>query len=786
MRNLVFKKIYIENFKCHSEIDFDFENPRFTVITGANGKGKTSIIDALMWAIYDVTTKGRKADSVIRKRTGKNTSVILEFSVDSDNYKIENYRKHQKHGDSKLLFKNGTDVSGISRKDTNAIIESVIMPKDVFSNCLLFSQYIGKSFTELGQAGQANVLDAMLDIENYYDYRKKIVAKAKEVKIELDSIVSGIEPRKATIQELYDSRSRYLDLREAYKEEQEKKKKTLRDKIVSLEKEISSFNFDKDAISKYRVELEKLRDDISQLQTQLNLLDKQEAKDEEDLKEKYRSLKESKIQSISYEESKDISKLEQEKSNIQAELKQTGTREQAELSELGTKKAKRKNEVQNIYGPKIEEAVNLKYKYENHLSSLQQSYQTVENEISEQTKKLRSIVNGLKKETPSCYACGQEIKDETLEKIQKDEKQISSSLKDLENEKVDLSKRIKTGKVMINDQCSKVEALKKKETAEYSNIDSEYLDEMRSVALKFSNDKKIIHNKQIEVDQKIDKIEDKIDAKINEVSQKLYKDYRKELENIKEKHEDSRYKWSREISSLRKKESSIRSKIDSEEQKHRDYQQAQNSLGYAKEQLTQETNSKEAKDIENDIKQIDDKLTHYEKELLTFEHNISKFERKLEILEFWKKAFSDSGIKAILLDDIVPLMNRKARELSNMTECLRVRFDSQAAIKSGEMRNKFSVNVLNSTNLTDDREDFSAGEGKLVDIITLMSLRYSLEVMQDTTFNIYLFDEILDSLDPANVDTVIRMLRQLSTNHCVVLISHTLRDRIECDEHLPM
>ena len=138
------------------------------------------------------------------------------------------------------------------------------------------------------------------------------------------------------------------------------------------------------------------------------------------------------------------------------------------------------------------------------------------------------------------------------------------------------------------------------------------------------------------------------------------------------------------------------------------------------------------------------------------------------------------------MDEAIPILNEKSRELSNLIENIRVRFDSQTQLQSGDMRNKFAVNVIQTKNLTDDRGDFSGGEGRVVDIITLLSLRYLLERMQNISFNILLLDEVLDSLDETNVDMVLNMIRELSSQYCAVLLTHTWKDRIECDEHLPM
>ena len=197
MREVRFKTLEIENFRCHKELTFNFEPNRFCVITGPNGAGKTSVLDSVCYCLYDETTKGRKGDDVIRKRSGKNMSITIDFSIDNDEYRIENYRKHFKHRDGKVLIKNGSVISGANRAETNKRIEDILMPKDVFLNCLLFSQYINKPFTELTDSGQKSIFDRMMGFTKYNEYSdncKVLIKKCVETISKLQESVLLLAP----------------------------------------------------------------------------------------------------------------------------------------------------------------------------------------------------------------------------------------------------------------------------------------------------------------------------------------------------------------------------------------------------------------------------------------------------------------------------------------------------------------------------------------------------------------------------------------------------------------
>jgi len=80
--------IKLENIKSHRKSDFDFERGT-TAITGENGAGKTTIIEAVAWALFDLLDY--KKDDFIR-RGKKKGSVQITFESGLDERKYIVYR----------------------------------------------------------------------------------------------------------------------------------------------------------------------------------------------------------------------------------------------------------------------------------------------------------------------------------------------------------------------------------------------------------------------------------------------------------------------------------------------------------------------------------------------------------------------------------------------------------------------------------------------------------------------------------------------------------------------
>lgn len=60
----------------------------------SNGAGKSSIADAICWALYGVTARGVTADAVVNKKAKKDTEVEIRLTDGANEYRIIRYRKH--------------------------------------------------------------------------------------------------------------------------------------------------------------------------------------------------------------------------------------------------------------------------------------------------------------------------------------------------------------------------------------------------------------------------------------------------------------------------------------------------------------------------------------------------------------------------------------------------------------------------------------------------------------------------------------------------------------------
>jgi len=141
-----------------------------------------------------------------------------------------------------------------------------------------------------------------------------------------------------------------------------------------------------------------------------------------------------------------------------------------------------------------------------------------------------------------------------------------------------------------------------------------------------------------------------------------------------------------------------------------------------------------------------------------------------------------------LIDEAIPFLNKNVNKYLNLLSDGRykVSFDTMKQTKSGDFRDKISVNVFDNVTLSDSRTKFSGGQERIVDIATILALNDLQAFMQNLNINILLFDEIFDSLDAENAENVILMLRKIIGDKVCFLISHINFDHIDFNEKLSM
>jgi DNA repair exonuclease SbcCD ATPase subunit len=181
------KNLTVKNFMSvgNSTQAIDFDRKDLTLVLGENldlggdgsrnGTGKTTIINALSYAMYGTALSNIRKDNLVNKTNGKNMLVSLDFTVGNQDYKIERGRKPN------LLkfYVNNTETEatdnaqGDSRETQDAIEEILGMSHDMFKHIMALNTYT-EPFLSLKANDQRTIIEQLLGITMLSERADKI------------------------------------------------------------------------------------------------------------------------------------------------------------------------------------------------------------------------------------------------------------------------------------------------------------------------------------------------------------------------------------------------------------------------------------------------------------------------------------------------------------------------------------------------------------------------------------------------------------------------------------
>jgi len=140
-----------------------------------NGTGKTTIINALSYALYGQALSNIRKDNLVNKTNNRNMLVSLDFSISGRDYRIERGRKPNV---LKFYVNNeeqtATDESqGDSRETQTAIERAMNMSHDMFKHIVALNTYT-EAFLSLKSNEQRTIIEQLLGITQLSDRADRI------------------------------------------------------------------------------------------------------------------------------------------------------------------------------------------------------------------------------------------------------------------------------------------------------------------------------------------------------------------------------------------------------------------------------------------------------------------------------------------------------------------------------------------------------------------------------------------------------------------------------------
>ena len=245
----------LRNFRSHINTKLDFSDGVIAII-GENGAGKSSILEAINYALFPMSY--RNQEELMRKGS-REMIVSLVIEIDGKQYRITRARREGKP-ESKLEVRQGDMWRMIQHgsQDVNKSLEELGLRSDIFENTIYIRQGEIASLLNAKPAERKKIVGRILgteDLEEIYEELRDVISEIKQRESGLEGEVKRIGNLKEELGRIKDD----LAKKNEEKSELERKEKEISMKIDEIKRRIEEEEKKRDLHNKLSAQLEEIR-----------------------------------------------------------------------------------------------------------------------------------------------------------------------------------------------------------------------------------------------------------------------------------------------------------------------------------------------------------------------------------------------------------------------------------------------------------------------------------------------------------------------------------------------
>lgn len=195
-------QLTLKNFLSYRDATLNFRGLHTACVCGANGAGKSSLLEAITWAVWG-KSRAATEDDVINGNAN-NVRVDFDFSCNQQAYRI--IRSRTRGRSSSLEFQVETkpgNFRSITAKGLRATQEEIIaclkLDYDTFTNSAYLRQGRADEFMLRRPSERKQILADLLKLEHYEQLAGKAKDIAKEYKGKIEQLKQNLAPLEAEL-----------------------------------------------------------------------------------------------------------------------------------------------------------------------------------------------------------------------------------------------------------------------------------------------------------------------------------------------------------------------------------------------------------------------------------------------------------------------------------------------------------------------------------------------------------------------------------------------------------
>jgi exonuclease SbcC len=808
-------------------VELDFNSFELACISGENGAGKSSLLDAMTWVLFG-EARGKSTDVINLNLDVKAAEVALTFSYEGNTFRVQRTLPRGKSTVLEFQIQDKDNWKPLTEKttrDTQARIEQTLrLDYDTFINASFFLQGKADEFTQRKSSERKAVLGTILGLEIWDTYKERTAEKRKLIEsdvqeidgrmAEIDSELAEEDARKARLAEFENTLKQLSSAREVQESA-----------LENIRKNATLINEQRKLVESLSISMERSRASLAGLETRLA--------EKETERSAYADLvsRAKEIESA-YKEWQKARKGLEELDRTAMEFREHNEQRQPLLREIEVERTKLEQErevLSNQFSVISEQSlviVNLEEQIETAQKSLQEVEAKIEernnlenqrNEAREKNAALKVENESLRKEmdeikkrinsleeaqgNAACPVCGQELSEEhrksTLKELNKAGKDKGDQFRANKKELDDIEKQV----AEFETQIKKLANLEN-ERVKYSNTVSQLTERIEILQSAEKEWGKSGKKRLAEVNKALEKESFVVDArkqltKLDKELAKLGYDAAKhesvrlaETNGRNTEEEFSSLKSAREVSKqieseIANLESEVVNRKLEIENLDTDYQIVKSNLESAEAQ-SPDLNKVERelfalREDENETRsqvgaarQKVDTLATLRSRKTDYSNQREELNQQIVRHKTLERAFGKDGVPALLIEQALPQIEQKANDLLDRLSGghMSIRFVTQSEYKDKkreDLKETLDIQISDSAGLR-DYEMYSGGEAFRVNFAIRLALSEILAQRKGARLQTLVIDEGFGSQDAQGRQRLIEAINLVKHDFAKILI----------------
>ena len=806
--------------------DLDFNSFELACISGHNGAGKSSLLDALTWVLFG-EARGKGMDVINLHKDVKAAEVALIFEYEGNVFRVQ---RTLPRGKSTVLEfqvqdkENWKPLTEKTTRDTQARIEQTLrLDYETFINASFFLQGKADQFTQKKASERKTVLGTILGLEVWDEFKDRTAERRKLIEREVDEIDGRIAEIDTELSEEDVRKSRLAELETTLKQlsstraVQESALENIRKNAALLAEQRKHIETLAASLERVRFSLRGLEIRLSEKESDrinyANLISREkeietaykgwqkarkELEEHDQVAVKFREYEKDRtplLEQIATEKAR----LEEEQRSLLIEQEEIGSQSDS-VNMLNLEIEKSQAELQDAEAKVIERA-----DLENRKNAARerQAFLKAENEaLKESMNSLKERIESLKAaDGATCPLCGQDLTDKhrqsTLEQLEEEGKQKGDKFRanktendGLEKELADISSNIAKLANVENDRL-KYSSMISQLTERVETLQAAVKDWERSGKERLADVTKILEKESFAADArkqlaKLDKELAKLgyDAAAHEAVRLTVTHGRsteEEFNSLKSAREVNKQIES-EISNLESEIENRRTEIVSLDT---DYQVSLKNLQTAegaspnldiveRELYTLREDENRTRDLVGAARQKVDVLTTLRARKKDYAAQREEHNQRILRHKTLERAFGKDGVPALLIEQALPQIEQKANDLLERLSDgqMSIRFVTQAEYKDkkrDDFKETLDIQISDSSGLR-DYEMYSGGEAFRVNFAIRLALSEILAQRKGARLQTLVIDEGFGSQDAQGRQRLIEAINLVKHDFAKILV----------------